>query len=164
MGNFRFCPLCTHRLETKLIDGKNRQFCPECDFVHYQNPLPTTVCIGELDDKVLLIKRGIPPRKGHWTLPSGFIELGETPEDSCLRELKEETGMTGTIVKLIGIFHANSEIYGDIISAIYHVKLDPGTPVAGDDADGVKLVPIEEIDDLIFRSFNIAFSKFKDSL
>lgn len=164
MSNYRFCPFCAHKLEYKHIDGKSRQFCPQCNFVHYKNPLPTTVCIGELEGKILLIKRGIPPRKGQWTLPSGFIELGETPEESCLRELREETGMTGTIVKLLGLYHADTQMYGDIISAIYHVKLDPGTPVAGDDAEDVKLVPIEEVEDLVFKAFNTAFSLFKDSL
>ncbi len=161
MRNYQFCPLCAHKLEPGIIDGKTRQFCPECNFIHYRNPLPTTVCIGELDGQVLLIKRGIEPRKGQWTLPSGFVELGESAEECCLRELKEEAGMTGTIAKLIGVYHADSALYGDLISTIYHVKLDSGQPIAGDDAAGAKLVPIDEIDDLVFEAFNLAFAEFK---
>lgn len=162
MRKFIYCPFCAHELEAGIIDNKERQFCPQCNFIHYENPLPTTVCIGELEGNVLLIKRGIEPLKGKWTLPSGFVELGETPEAGCLRELKEETGMTGDIANLIGVYHANSRVYGDIISTIYHVKLNPGQPVAGDDADDVKLVPIEMVDDLVFTAFNHAFARFKD--
>ncbi|HZK43544.1 MAG TPA: NUDIX hydrolase, partial [Syntrophomonadaceae bacterium] len=153
---YQFCPVCAHKLESGIIDGRERQFCSRCNFIHYRNPLPTTVCIGELEGKILLIKRGVKPLIGQWTLPSGFIELGETPEASCLRELKEETGMTGTIIRLIGLYHANSQIYRDIISAIYHIKLNPGEPIAGDDAIDVKFVPIEEVDDLLFPAFNHA--------
>ncbi len=164
MRKYKYCPLCAHELETSLIDGMERQSCPACHFIHFENPLPTTVCIAELEGQVLLIKRGIEPRKGHWTLPSGFIELGETPEASCLRELSEETGMTGKIANLIGVYHADSQLYGDIISTIYHVKLNPGQPVAGDDAIDVKLVPIEEVGDLVFAAFNHAFGKFKQAI
>ncbi|NLJ72657.1 MAG: NUDIX hydrolase [Syntrophomonadaceae bacterium] len=161
MRNYIYCPYCANKLATDIIDNKTRQVCYQCNFIHYQNPLPTTVCIGELDDKVLLIKRGIKPRKGEWTLPSGFVELGETAEESCLRELAEETGMTGEVANLIGVYHAYSEVYGDIISTIYHIRLKSGIPIAGDDAEDVKLVPINEIGDLHFAAFNQAFDKFK---
>lgn len=164
MKDYKYCPFCAHELETKYIDNKDRKTCPNCIFTHYQNPLPTIVCIGEIDGKVLLIKRGIEPSKGKWTLPSGFIEMGESPEECCLRELKEEAGLTGTIVKLIGVYHVHSSMYADLISSIFHVKLDPGEPIACDDADDAKLVPIEEIDNLHFATFNEAFAKFKEEL
>ena len=164
MRDYKFCPFCAHELATKFIDGKHRQFCLECNFVQYQNPLPTVVCIGEIDGKILLIKRGIEPSKGHWTLPSGFIELGESPEECCLRELKEEAGLTGTIVKLIGLYHVHSSLYGDLISSIFHVKLDPGEPTAGDDAEDAKLIPMAEVGDLRFATFNEAFAIFKQGL
>lgn len=159
--DYKYCPLCTSSLEWGVRYGRNRQYCPNCGFINYVNPLPTTVALAEADRKILLIKRGIEPLKGIWTLPSGFMETGESPEQACLRELKEETNMEGVIKDLIGVFHSITPMYGDIISIIYYIKLYPGCPSPGDDADGVKLVAIDKIQDLGFPSFNKAFSLFK---
>ena len=84
-------------------DTKQRGVCPACATVHYQNPLNVvgTVPIwdqgnSESDDdadcKVLLCKRNIEPRKGKWTLPAGFMELGETTAEGAARETLEEAG------------------------------------------------------------------------
>ncbi|SHH05087.1 ADP-ribose pyrophosphatase YjhB, NUDIX family [Thermosyntropha lipolytica DSM 11003] len=161
MDKYRYCPLCASPLMWGMRYGRRRQYCPSCQFINYENPLPTTVALAETNRQILLIKRGIEPLKGIWTLPSGFVETGETPEQACLRELKEETNMDGVIKELIGVFHSLTPMYGDIISIVYYIKLSPGIPKAGDDAEGVALVNIEEIDDLGFKSFNQAFSIFK---
>lgn len=160
MSKYNYCPLCSHPLQTGWMDSRNRRFCPQCCFVHYENPLPTVVVLGVLEHQVLLIKRGIEPRQGLWTLPSGFIEKGESPEEACLRELLEESSMTGRIRELLGAYHAHSQLYGDLISLVYHIDLDPGHPVPGDDAADAALVPISQITDLGFAAFNQAFQKF----
>lgn len=161
MQTFIFCPLCSEKLQEDVIENRKRQFCPQCQYVHYINPIPATVAIGERDSQILLIKRGMEPMKGLWTLPSGFIEAAEPPEAGCLRELLEETGMKGTIENLTGVFHEYSNMYGDVLNIVYYVKLDEGIPIAGDDAEDVALVPIGEIGDLGFRCFNQAFGDFK---
>ncbi|MFC1980550.1 NUDIX hydrolase [Chloroflexota bacterium] len=57
------------------------------------------------------------------TSPSGFIEVGETPEEACLRELKEETGVSGQLVKLVGVGRIeDKEVYGDMLVIWYLVK------------------------------------------
>ena len=103
MKEYVFCPICGTTLQMGMIEGKERKYCPECDFVDYKNPLPVALAIAVKDKDFLLIKRGLPPRKGMWASPSGFIEIGETAEDACLRELKEETGVSGEIVSLVGV-------------------------------------------------------------
>ncbi|MBO8159900.1 NUDIX hydrolase [Thermosyntropha sp.] len=162
MPKYKYCPMCAKELNQGLRYGRIRQYCSNCGFIYYENPLPTTVAIAELNGKLLLIKRGIEPLKGIWTFPSGFMELDETPEESCLRELKEETGMTGRIEDLIGVFHNKTPMYGDIISLIYYIKLDTGIPTPGDDAEGAALINISEINDLGFNSFNTAFKIYKE--
>ena len=89
---YQYCPTCGRVLEQGIIEGKERKFCPNCDFIDYKNPLPVVVVIAVKGKKFLLIKRGMAPRKGTWGSPSGFIEVGETPAEACLRELREETG------------------------------------------------------------------------
>ncbi|MBW2332454.1 MAG: NUDIX hydrolase [Deltaproteobacteria bacterium] len=101
MKEYSFCPICGASLQTGMIEGKERKYCPQCDFVDYKNPLPVALAIAIRDKDFLLIKRGIPPKKGVWASPSGFIEIGETAEQACLRELKEETGVSGEIVKYL---------------------------------------------------------------
>ena len=57
-------------------------------------------------NKVLLLKRKTPPFKNWWVLPGGMVELGETTEEACKREVKEETGLDIEVVKPVGFFDA----------------------------------------------------------
>jgi ADP-ribose pyrophosphatase YjhB (NUDIX family) len=66
--------------------------CPACGTIHYENPLNVVGTVPYLGDKVLLCKRNIEPRWGKWTLPAGFMELGETTIEGALRETIEEAG------------------------------------------------------------------------
>ena len=81
-------------MEFKVPEGDNlkRYYCPECVTIFYTNP---NVVVGALcirNDKILMAKRNINPRKGLWTLPAGFMENAETLQDGALRETFEETG------------------------------------------------------------------------
>jgi len=82
--------------------------------------LPVALAIAIKDKKFLLIKRGLPLEKGMWSSLSAFIEIGETPEETCLRKLKEETGVSGEIVKLAGVIRReDKEVYGDMLIVEY---------------------------------------------
>lgn len=69
-----------------------RAVCPECGTIHYENPLNVVGTVPWWGDKVLLCKRNIEPRRGKWTLPAGFMELGETAAQGAVRETDEEAG------------------------------------------------------------------------
>jgi len=146
MKEYSFCPICGASLQIAMIDGKERKYCPQCDFVDYKNPLPVALAIAIRGKDFLLIKRGIPPKKGVWASPSGFIEIGETAEEACLRELKEETGVSGEIVKLVGVVRReDKEIYGDMLIVKYLVKvaneeLNPGT-----EAEDARFFSVDEL-------------------
>lgn len=73
-------------------DTKERAICPSCTTIHYENPLNVVGTIPYLDDRILLCKRNIEPRLGKWTLPAGFLELGETTAQGAARETEEEAG------------------------------------------------------------------------
>lgn len=73
-------------------DTKERAICTSCQIVHYENPLNVVGTVPHLDDRVLLCKRNIEPRRGKWTLPAGFMELGETAAQGATRETDEEAG------------------------------------------------------------------------
>lgn len=159
MEEYKYCPICGNILKVGIFNGKERKHCPHCAFINYKNPLPSVGAIAVKEDKVLLIKRGIEPGKGIWAPPSGFVELGETPEKAVLRELKEETGMSGEVERLLGVYRESAKIYGDILVIMYLVKLNGGTLIAGDDAQDAKFFDITKLPDLRFNSFKSAIEE-----
>jgi len=152
---FQYCPICGRVLELGVIDGKERKFCPNCDFIDYKNPLPVAVAIAVKGKKVLMIKRGRAPRKGAWGPPSGFIEVGETPEEACLRELKEETGVSGQIVRLLGVNRLeDKEVYGDMLMVRYLVNAGDEEITPGDEVEDARFFDITELSDNYARYFS----------
>ncbi|MEA1965145.1 MAG: NUDIX hydrolase [Candidatus Aerophobetes bacterium] len=159
MKNYRFCPLCGTSLKKGIIDGKKREYCPECGFINYKNPLPSVGSVAIKDGEILLIKRGREPGKGFWALPSGFVESGEAPEDTCRRELKEETGLDGVIKRLIGVYREKTETYGDVIVVMYLMEIIGGELRAGDDAEEAEFFKKERLPSLCFNCFKKAIAK-----
>ena len=154
MKEYNYCPICGTPLQAGLIEGRERKYCPKCDFIDYKNPLPVALAVAVKDKKFLLIRRGLPPRKGMWGSPSGFIESGETPEEACLRELKEETGISGKIVKLIGaVRREDKEIYGDMLVVKYLVKVKGGKLIPGDEVADARFFDIAELPDYYVNLF-----------
>ena len=87
-----FCSHCGEAVILKIPEDDNRQryVCLSCEMIHYQNPKVVTGCLPVWEDKILLCKRAIEPRYGLWTLPAGFMELGETTVEAAARETMEE--------------------------------------------------------------------------
>jgi ADP-ribose pyrophosphatase YjhB (NUDIX family) len=87
-----FCSACGAKVALRVPPGDSlpRHVCDRCNTVHYRNPLVVVGTVPEWEDQVLLCKRAIEPRYGLWTLPAGFMELGETTAQAALRETAEE--------------------------------------------------------------------------
>ena len=87
-----YCSNCgkrTHR-EIPADDSRTRDVCTECGTIHYQNPKIVVGCLAVHGGQILLCRRAIEPRRGYWTLPAGFMELGETMAQGAQRETREE--------------------------------------------------------------------------
>lgn len=85
-------------------DDKHRRVCGHCDFIDYQNPKIVAGSVVVKDGKILLCKRAIEPRKGFWTLPAGFMELGESVEEAAMREAQEEALADIKIDRLLAVY------------------------------------------------------------
>ena len=102
-----YCSLCGAQVVQRIPpdDNRLRYVCDTCDAIHYQNPKIVAGCIPVWEDKVLLCKRAIDPRYGYWTLPAGFMELGETSQAAALRETLEEANARVEILNLFAVFN-----------------------------------------------------------
>ena len=97
----KYCSDCgSSKIEFKTPQGDNikRYCCPDCNNVFYTNPNMIVGAICIRDNKILLAKRNIHPRKGLWTLPAGFMENAETLKVGALRETMEETMSEASVV------------------------------------------------------------------
>ncbi len=76
---FRFCPLCGGHLERRRIKitEPERRFCSTCNFIYYEDPKIAACTIPVIDNRVVLLKRGIEPSYGKWVFPGGFMDRGE---------------------------------------------------------------------------------------
>ncbi len=106
MEELRFCPACGGELLRRRPDGDEheRLVCSACGRIHYQNPVLVvgSVCLHQ--GRVLLCRRAIAPRKGLWTIPAGFLELGESPEEGAVREAFEEARARIRILGLLAVY------------------------------------------------------------
>ena len=86
-------------------DTRERAVCPACLTVHYENPLTVVGTVPVWGEQVLLCKRNIEPRRGKWTLPAGFMELGESTAQGAARETDEEAGASFEMLDLFTIMN-----------------------------------------------------------
>jgi len=153
-----FCHNCGNPLMDKFIvdEGRSRLFCTVCARSIYENPVPaTTAVVVNEQEEILLVKRKVEPQVGAWCLPGGFLELEETPEQGCLRELKEETGLDADINQWVGNIMGKSSLYQSILVIGYTVKNIRGQLKAGDDCLEARFFNPGQIPPIAFRSHRL---------
>ncbi len=109
-------------------DTHQRAVCPACDTIHYENPLNVVGTVPYWGEQVLLCKRNIEPRWGKWTLPAGFMELGETTAEGALRETDEEAGARielGPLFSVLNVVRAG-QLHLFYLATMRHAGLAPG--------------------------------------
>ncbi|MBN1273389.1 MAG: NUDIX hydrolase [Candidatus Aminicenantes bacterium] len=150
--DFLFCVRCGAELVDKRIEGRIRRSCESCGYIAYENPVPCSAALVRKENgQILLVNRGVEPACGKWALPSGFIEIDETPWAACIRELKEETGLDGNIIRLIGVYSQKSALYKNVLIVGYEVKAK-GKLIPGSDSLDAAFFPLENLPDIPFAS------------
>ncbi len=101
-----FCNNCGNQVDFGAVVGDDRpRFnCSVCGTIHYENPKIIVGCLPIWEDKVLLCRRAIEPRRGFWNVPGGFMENGETVEEGATREVQEEANIQVEITHLQMVF------------------------------------------------------------
>src|SRR5260363_76666 len=103
----KFCSACGHAVILRIPAGDQRArfVCTHCHAIHYQNPRNVVGALPVWGDQVLLCRRAIEPRYGFWTLPAGFMELGETTAQAARRETLEEAGARVELLPLFSLLN-----------------------------------------------------------
>jgi len=113
------------------------------------------------DGDFLITKRAVEPGRGKWSLPGGFMEIDETPEECALRELFEETGLTADVIAHLGAEGQTSRKYINVMVAGFLVRAD-GEPRAGDDVSDARWFKPFEVPELVFSSHRKIFARAID--
>jgi ADP-ribose pyrophosphatase YjhB (NUDIX family) len=151
--SFKHCKACGSPVQysVPVDDNRERATCTVCATIHYENPLNVVGTLPVWKDKVLLCRRNIEPRYGFWTLPAGFMELGETTEQGAIRETTEEAGAR---VELQGLYTVLNVVRVGQLHLFYRARLLDTDFAPGPESIEAQLFAEAEIpwDDLAFRT------------
>ncbi|KPL53138.1 NUDIX hydrolase [Prosthecomicrobium hirschii] len=131
------------RFRRSVPDGDTveRNVCRDCGFVAYENPKLVVGSVVRAGSAILLCRRAIEPRRGYWTLPAGYLELGETPEDGARREAFEEAGAEIRLHALLAVYSVPRISQ---VQLIYRAEL-AGPFAAGPESLEVRLFEPDEL-------------------
>jgi 8-oxo-dGTP diphosphatase len=151
-GPINFCPRCGTSLTEQLHSGKLRPTCPNCDWVYFPDLKVAVAVMIKQEDQILLVQRMYDPHKGHWTMPSGFVDAGEDPAEAAKRECLEETGLVIEDIQLLDVIFGQEHPRGASILILYRAENPWGELKAGDDANKAAFFNIHNLPPLAFES------------
>jgi ADP-ribose pyrophosphatase YjhB (NUDIX family) len=142
-------------------DNRPRLVCPDCGFINYENPKIVVGAVVTWQDRFLLCRRAINPRKGHWTIPAGFLELNESVIDGARREAVEEACAAIEIDALLAVYNVPRISQ---VQLIYRATLPRPDFAAGEESLEVALFDWGALpwDDLAFPSVRWALHHFDE--
>ncbi|MEO1252347.1 MAG: NUDIX hydrolase [Pseudomonadota bacterium] len=149
---------------TKVPDGDDRErdVCGHCGFIDYRNPKIVVGSVVLWKNKILLCRRAIEPRRGYWTLPAGYLELGESAEDGARREAYEEARARITLDRLLAVYSVPRISQ---VQLMFRAALDAPEISAGPESAAVGLFDWSEIPwgDIAFPTVGWALRHWRET-
>ena len=132
-------------------DTHEREVCDTCGFIDYQNPKIVVGSVVRYNDQILMCRRAISPSKGLWTLPAGYLEIGETVEEGARREAREEACADIRIDSVLAVY---SLAHIGQVQIMHLATLQQPHFAAGEESLEVNLFPWDALplDELAFPS------------
>jgi ADP-ribose pyrophosphatase YjhB (NUDIX family) len=159
----KHCRVCGSLVEyrTPEDDNRDRAICTTCSEIHYENPINVVGTVPVWGDQVLLCRRNIEPRRGFWTLPAGFLELGESTADGALRETDEEAGAR---IELEGLFTVLNVVRAGQVHFFYRARLHDTRFAPGPETIEAQLFTEEQIpwEEIAFRTVRETLLRYFD--
>jgi ADP-ribose pyrophosphatase YjhB (NUDIX family) len=160
-----FCSHCGLKLERRIPAGDHlpRFVCDACGTIHYQNPRLIVGCVPRYEGRILICRRAIEPRLGFWTVPAGFMEIGETLQQAAARETREEALAEADIGTLLAIVHVT---HAAQVHVFFRAQLRSPSFGPAPESSEVKLVEAAAIpwDELAFPSTDFALRCYLEDL
>ena len=161
MRRIKHCRRCGTAVDYRMPgdDNRERAVCAGCGEIHYENPLNVVGTLPVWGEQVLLCRRNIEPRYGKWTLPAGFMELGETVADGALRETEEEAGAR---IELQGLFTMLNVVRVGQVHLFYRARMLDLSLNPGPETIEARLFHEHEIpwDEIAFRTVRVTLQHF----
>lgn len=128
--SYRHCKTCgaAVRYQVPADDNRERAVCTACGAIHYENPINVVGTVPAWEDRVLLCRRNIEPRWGLWTLPAGFLEIGETTAAGAVRETDEEAGARIELGELFTVLNVVkvAQVHFFYLARLLDTEFNPG--------------------------------------
>ena len=139
-----------------------RDVCDDCGHIQYANPKIVVGSVVTWGERILLCKRAIEPRKGFWTLPAGYLEEHETPQDGAKREALEEAQCDIVLDCLLAVY---SIVRLSQVQLMYRAHLDTEQFGAGAESLEVRLFDWDDIPwtEIAFPSVHWALQHWRET-
>lgn len=148
-----YCPVCGRSLIDREAFGEVRRYCAGCRRVIFrEHKVAVALLLTDGADRILLVRRALPPCQGQWSLPAGFVNYGEAPADAARRECLEETGLVVQIGPVVDVVAGREHARGADIVIIYEGAILDGTLAAADDAADACFFAPDALPPLAFRA------------
>ena len=134
----------------------------QCGGVFFADPKVAVAVFIQEDGKILLTRRSNHPFSGYWSLPAGFVNAHEDPQEAAFRECLEETGLIVEIKSLLGIFSGREHPHGSDILIVYRAEVSGGELAAGDDADHAAFFDLNQLPALAFQTTAKIIEQYHD--
>jgi 8-oxo-dGTP diphosphatase len=132
LEDVRYCPRCGRPATVRFPRSIT---CASCGYGAFYNPKPVACTItANAHNEIILAKRGFEPNRGRWSMPGGFVDLGESVEEAAIREAKEEIGLTIELQQLVGVYSRSTD---RIVVVVYAARAE-GTPTVTEEALDVR--------------------------
>jgi ADP-ribose pyrophosphatase YjhB (NUDIX family) len=151
-SQIKFCPRCGTAVTQQELFGKFRSVCPQCKWIHFNDPKVAAALLVEQGGRVLLVRRVNEPFRGLWTLPAGFVDAGEDPARAAERECLEETGLSVRAMHVLDVISGQEHERGADFVIAYQGEVISGILTPGDDADAVDWFTRENLPPLAFTA------------
>jgi len=159
-SQIKFCPRCGNPIILQERFGKIRPVCPQCEWIHFEDPKVAAAVLIKQDGRILLVRRVNEPYRGLWTLPAGFIDAGEDPARAAERECLEETGLSVRTKRVLDVIGGKEHEHGADFVILYQAEVLGGTLSPDDDADAVEWFEITKLPPLAFAATRKAISLY----
>jgi len=142
-------------------DDRERRVCADCGFIDYENPKIVVGSVATWEDRILLCRRAIHPRKGFWTLPAGYMEVNESAAEGAAREAWEEAFARLEIETVLAVYSIPRISQ---VQVIFRARLTSPDIAAGPESEEVGLFGWDEIpwDEIAFPSVHWALNHFDE--